>query len=76
MIKIPYFYLDPNDENDHYKLPTIRIFKAEENEYESEDGFLEPGFYWQTCLPGCLPDSDPFGPFNSEKEALADARDF
>lgn len=24
-------------------------------------------FYWY-CLPGCLPDSEPFGPFSSEAE--------
>lgn len=27
------------------------------------------------CLPGCLPDSDPLGPFDSEAEALAAARE-
>ena len=27
--------------------------------------------YW-SCLPGCLPDSDIFGPFNTLKEAIAD----
>jgi hypothetical protein len=31
-------------------------------------------FYW-FCLPGCLPDSEPMGPFDTESEALADARD-
>ena len=30
-------------------------------------------FYWY-CLPGCLPDGDPIGPFDSYAEALADAR--
>ena len=33
------------------------------------------GWFWWTCLPGCLPDSDPYGPFASEAEALADARE-
>lgn len=32
------------------------------------------GWYWWTCLPGCMPDSDPNGPFDSAKEALADAQ--
>lgn len=36
---------------------------------------LEPGWYWWSCFPGCLPDSDPMGPFDSEEEALADARE-
>lgn len=33
------------------------------------------GWFWQPCYPGCLPDSEPFGPFETEAEALADARD-
>lgn len=32
------------------------------------------GFYWQSCFPGCLPDGDPCGPFNTEAEASADAQ--
>lgn len=35
----------------------------------------EPGFYYQYCFPGCLPESEPFGPFASASEALADARE-
>ena len=31
-------------------------------------------FYWY-CLPGCMPDSDPIGPFATEAEAIADAQD-
>mgnify|MGYP003678890411 CR=1 FL=1 len=33
------------------------------------------GWYWWSCLPGCLPDSDPMGPFPTEADALADALD-
>ena len=32
-------------------------------------------WFWQTCIPGCLPDSDMFGPFDSELDALEDATD-
>jgi hypothetical protein len=32
------------------------------------------GYYWQSCFPGCLPDGDPVGPFETEAEALADAQ--
>lgn len=32
-------------------------------------------WWWWTCFPGCLPDSEPMGPFATEAEALADARD-
>ena len=30
-------------------------------------------WYWWYCFPGCLPDSDPFGPFDSEQEAIDNA---
>jgi hypothetical protein len=30
-------------------------------------------FYW-FCFPGCLPDDEPVGPFETEEDALADAR--
>jgi hypothetical protein len=33
------------------------------------------GWYWQACFPGCLPDGEPSGPFETEAEALADARE-
>lgn len=31
------------------------------------------GWYWQAGFPGCLPDGDPMGPFDTEQEAMADA---
>ena len=33
------------------------------------------GWYWWSCFPGCLPDGDPNGPFDTEALALADAQD-
>lgn len=33
-----------------------------------------PGWYWWSCFPGCLPDSEPNGPFETDAEALADAQ--
>jgi hypothetical protein len=32
------------------------------------------GWFWWLCLPGCLPDGEPEGPFQTEQEALDDAR--
>ena len=32
------------------------------------------GWYWWACLPGCLPDGEPMGPFATERDAIADAR--
>lgn len=37
---------------------------------------LPAGFYWWPCFPGCMPESDfPSGPFETEAEAIADARE-
>lgn len=46
-------------------------------EYESLD--LGPtdlaGWYYWYCFPGCLPDSDPYGPYNTEQEAVDAAQE-
>ena len=28
------------------------------------------GWYWWACFPGCLPDGEPMGPFESEQAAI------
>jgi hypothetical protein len=43
-------------------------------EFIAADPFLEAGWYWTACFPGCLNDSDPVGPFTSSEEALRDAQ--
>lgn len=35
----------------------------------------DAGWYYWYCFPGCLPDSDPIGPFDSEALALAAAQE-
>ena len=40
-----------------------------------EEEGITGGWYWWTCLPGCLPDSSAFGPFDTRAEALADAQE-
>lgn len=32
------------------------------------------GWYWWFCFPGCLPDSEPSGPFKTENAALTALR--
>lgn len=29
----------------------------------------EPGWYWWACFPGCLPESDPDGPYPTSEGA-------
>lgn len=39
-----------------------------------EEECIAGGWFWWTCFPGCLPDSEAFGPFPSYDEAFADAQ--
>lgn len=42
-----------------------------------DPNYLEPeGWYWWTCYLGCLPDSDPIGPFSTSAEAYRNAQGF
>ena len=41
----------------------------------TEAGTPKLGWFYWNCFPGCLPDSDPFGPFDTEAAALADAQE-
>jgi hypothetical protein len=66
-------YSDPTRENDPHALPDVEIFEVDGG---SHDGTLTPGmwYYW-FCFPGCLPDSDPFGPYDTQAAAIAAVRD-
>ena len=44
---------------------------------EYENPFAnKPGWYWWSCFEGCLPDSEPYGPFASSLDAMCDADEF
>jgi len=62
-------YLEEDRADDPHYLPSIETWWHEGDDEMSE------GFYWQSCMPGCLPDGEPSGPFETEQEALDDARD-
>lgn len=72
-------YSNPDRENDPHALPDLEVFHrgpddctwADENGDLHNDG---PGWYYWYCFPGCMPDSDPIGPFATKADALADAR--
>lgn len=76
-------YSDPSRENDPHALPDLDVFFMSarniaavfEDNGGHETEYTEPGWYYCYALPGCLPDSEAFGPFATEAEALADARD-
>ena len=75
-------YSDPSREDDPYALPDVEVFHVDymENvECLSEEAQKLPGsetigWYWWPCFPGCSPDGDALGPFDTEAEATADAR--
>ena len=79
---MPYKYVDPKRENDPHALPDVEIFELDRpkqfdlEEFGGDKTWLEPGWYYQYGFPGCLSESDPFGPFETEDEALEDAREF
>jgi hypothetical protein len=76
------FYSDPAREGDRWALPDCEVFyrTAEEcaeyftPEFE-DDTPPEAGFYFWFCLPGCMPDSEPYGPYLTEQDAINAARD-
>lgn len=49
----------------HYDVPGM-------GDSPRDDVKLLNGWYWWSCHPGCLPDSDPRGPFDTEQDALLD----
>ncbi len=73
-------YSDPTRATDPHALPDVEVFfmqeGGDEGDWKDEDGNpMEQGWYWWSCVPGCLPDGDPSGPFQTEAEALTDAQD-
>ena len=70
------YYSDKSRENDPHALPNVEVFYVGHNERLLSDmGLVYAGYYWWSCFPGCLPDGEPNGPFATEAEALADARE-
>jgi len=70
------YYSNRAREQDPHALPDVEVFYAKAGELRLEEcGANAPGWYWWHCFPGCLPDSEPMGPYDTESDALADARD-
>lgn len=80
------FYTNPTRENEPHTLPDAETFEVTSHDltdiysafhqpdgiYSMGDGTDQIGWYWWACLPGCLPDGDPTGPFDTEELAIAD----
>ena len=69
-------YSDPSRESDPYALPDVEVWYEDGcNPDVDDDQQLEPGFYYWSCFPGCLPDGEPIGPFLTEIEAIEAAQE-
>lgn len=72
-----------NYEDEIFELMKQRPYRLAAMNSQARDRLIEAlieqegitgGWYWHSCFPGCLPDSDPMGPFATRAEALADAQ--
>lgn len=77
-----YHYVDPSKENDDWTLPNINTWKESAREKDEEtdnDWYVRwyggEGWYFAFGFPGCMNDSEPTGPFETEEEAVEYARD-
>lgn len=79
-----FVYTDEEREESTWALPNVEVFYLSEgdaadfwgqNDLVNADNMPEAGWYFWFCFPGCLPDSDPFGPFATEDAAIEAARD-
>ena len=68
------FYSDPSREVDIYALPDCEVFYLEEGS-GGQDEPSEAGWYYWFCFPGCLPEGDPWGPFETENDAIEACRE-
>ena len=77
------YHLDEQRYDDPYALPDLEVFYVSaitcaynllNLDHADEYTVTEPGWYYWFCFPGCMPDSTAFGPFDTEEEAVTDAR--
>lgn len=65
-------YSNPRGESDPWTLPDVEVFYARDGELErdNEGDISLAGWYYWYCFPGCMPDSEPYGPFDTEQDAV------
>lgn len=56
---------------------TLQVWRdeAEDANCWHEASQTTAGWYWWPCQPGCLPDGDATGPFETSRDAYNDATD-
>ena len=80
-----YVYSIPERETETFTLPNVEVFYVSPMEvnynlanmdHANEYTITESGWYWWSCFPGCMPDSDAMGPFETEQDATQDAQEY
>jgi len=77
-------YVTEAEENDKWSLPTLWVTTLTHEEAlanleypeDVEPGIDLAGWYYCSCLPGCIPDSDFYGPYETEEEGIKEGREF
>jgi hypothetical protein len=63
---------------DYMKRPEFRLASMNTRTRDKmietmiEELEIKGGWCWYYCMPGCMPDSGPYGPFTTRAEAIAD----
>ena len=57
-------YTDASRESETYSLPDVEVWEDDTK-----------GWFWWICFPGCLPESEPHGPYASEQDAIEAMQD-
>lgn len=70
-------YSDPKRAADPHALPDVEVYYLDATEAGVDDDGepIGAGWFYAFGFPGCLHDSDPVGPYSTEAEALAAARE-
>ena len=63
-----YFHLNPADEDHPNRIPDAELFYHEGGDDDP------PGFYWWACFPGCHPDTEAVGPYDTAEQAVCEAQ--
>jgi hypothetical protein len=74
---VGYIYSDLSRESDPHALPDVEVYYFDGRHQPGDCWSVNPaGWYYAYGFPGCLWDSEPEGPFRTEAEAIAAAREW
>ena len=72
---MPYVDLDEFGHYEVFYVDTDGDPSVDSEAMSGEDSGWQEGWYYWSCQPGCLPDSEPNGPHDSEDEARNDVNE-